>query len=31
MVEVDMCFPKSTKIGIPLYGILGPQIVGMDA
>ena len=24
MVEVDMCFPKIKKIGIPQYGILGP-------
>ena len=30
MVEVDMCFPKNTKIGILQYGILGPQKGGSD-
>ena len=25
MVEVDMCIPKNTKIGMLQYDILGPQ------
>ena len=30
MVEVDMCFPKNTKIGMLQYGIVGPQKGGSD-